>query len=287
MNKLDAQARSQILHLLCEGNSIRGVTRITGVSKTTVAKLVVDAGSAAAWYQDRVLQDLNCKQIQADETWGFAGLKQANTPKEKRRAGEAGDAWLWIALDPQTKLVVTWLVSNRSGEAAFEFIDDGARRVAGRIQLTTDSYRPYAGAVQEAFGYDIDHAQVVKLFGAVPEVFKGVYSPAECIGQRKERMWGNPNRETVSTSRVERNNLNVRMHQRRMTWLTNAFSKKMANHAHAMALHFLYYNFVRIHKTLRVAPAMAAGVTNRLWEIGDIVTVLESWEQSADARQAA
>jgi IS1 family transposase len=242
----------------------------------------VDAGSAAAWYQDRVLQNLSCKQIQADETWGFVGSKAANTPKQKRRTGEAGDAWLWIALDPQSKLVVTWLVSDRSGQAALEFIDDLESRLAGRIQLTTDSYRPYAGAVQEAFGYDVDYAQVVKLFGAVPEAFKGLYSPAQCIGQRKERMWGNPDRATTSTSHVERNNLNVRMHQRRMTRLTNAFSKKMANHAHAMALHFLYYNFVRIHKTLRVTPAMAAGVTDRLWEMSDMVGVLEAWEARED-----
>lgn len=278
MNKLDPKARAQVLHLLCEGNSIRAVTRITGVSKTTVTKLVVDAGSAAAWYQDRVLQNLPCKQIQADETWGFVGSKAANTSKEKRKAGVAGDAWLWIALDPQTKLVVTWLVSDRSGQAALEFIDDLESRLSGRIQLTTDSYRPYAGAVQEAFGYDVDYAQVVKLFGAVPEAFKGLYSPAQCIGQRKERICGNPVRAAASTSHVERNNLNVRMHQRRMTRLTNAFSKKMENHAHAMALHFLYYNFVRIHKTLRVTPAMAAGVTDRLWEMSDMVGVLEAWE---------
>src|SRR5437588_8350292 len=146
MNRLDQAARAAILHLLCEGNSIRATTRLTGASKTTVTKLVVDAGSAAAWYQDRVLQNLPCKQIQADETWGFVGSKIANTSKEKRRAGEAGDAWLWIALDPQTKLVVTWLVSDRSGQAALEFIDDLESRLAGRIQLTTDSYRPYAGA---------------------------------------------------------------------------------------------------------------------------------------------
>ena len=281
MNKLDAAARAQVLHLLCEGNSIRAVTRITGVSKTTVTKLVVDAGSAAAWYQDRVLQNLPCKQIQADETWGFVGSKMANTSKEKRMYREAGDAWLWIAIDPQTKLVVTWLVSDRSGQAALEFMDDLESRLSGRIQLTTDAHTAYVGAVEEAFGYDIDYAQVVKLFGAVPEAFKGVYSPAQCIGQRKKRMWGNPDRAVTSTSHVERNNLNVRMHQRRMTRLTNAFSKKMANHAHAMALHFLYYNFVRIHKTLRMTPAMAAGVTNRLWEMSDIVGVLEAWEITA------
>lgn len=258
------------------------MTRLTGVSKTTVTKLLVDAGGAAAWYQDRVLQNLSCKRIQADETWGFVGSKAANTSKEKRQSGEAGDAWLWIALDPQTKLVVTWLVSDRSGQAALEFIDDLESRLAGRIQLTTDSYRPYEGAVHEAFGYDVGYAQVVKLFGAVPEAFKGVYSPAKCIGQRKERMWGNPDRAATSTSHVERNNLNVRMYQRRMTRLTNAFSKKMENHAHAMALHFLYYNFVRVHKTLRATPAMAAGVTDRLWEMSDMVGVLEAWESAPD-----
>ncbi len=287
MNKLDAKARAQVLHLLCEGNSIRAVTRITGVSKTTVTKLVVDAGSAAAWYQDRVLQNLSCKQIQADETWSFVGSKAANTSKEKRRTDEAGDAWLWIALDPQTKLVVTWLVSNRSGQAYLEFMDDLQSRLTGRNQLTAESYCPYAPAVQEAFGYDVDYGQVVKLFGAVPEQWKGVYSPAQCIGQRKHRISGNPEYSTTSTSHAERDNLNLRMHQRRMTRLTNAFSKKMANHAHAMALHFLYYNFVRIHKTLRVTPAMAAGVSNRLWEMTDVVAMLETWEAMQSRQQAA
>lgn len=284
MKRLNSDARARCLHALCEGSSIRAVSRMTGVSKTTLLKLIEDAGSAAAWYQDRVLQNLNCKFIQADEAWGFCGSKAANTSPEKIKAKEAGDVWLWIALDPETKLVVNWYVGDRSGRAALAFIDDLERRLARRIQLTTDSYRPYAGAVQEVFGHDIDYGQVVKLFGKVPEAFKGVYSPAQCIGQRKQRIAGNPDRATTSTSHVERNNLNVRMHSRRMTRLTNAHSKKMANHAHAMALHFLYYNFVRQHATLRVSPAMAAGVSSRLWEMKDVVTLIETWE-TMQARQ--
>jgi IS1 family transposase len=285
MNKLDPKARATILHLLCEGNSIRAVTRLTGASKTTVTKLVVDAGKAASWYQDRVFHNLPCKRLQLDEVWGFVGAKAKNADPHKKAAGEQGDAWLWVATCADTKLVPSWLVGGRDGDTAVVFTDDLQARLANRVQITSDGHKAYLEAIATTFGGDVDYAMLVKIYGPSSEYGQGRYSPAECIGARKERIEGNPDPKHVSTSYAERNNLNVRMHSRRMTRLTNAFSKKMENHAHAMALHFLYYNFVRIHKTLKVTPAMAAGVTSRLWEMGDIVTVLESWEQS-DALQA-
>jgi IS1 family transposase len=278
MNKLDREARARILHLLCEGNSIRAVTRLTGASKTTVTKLVVDAGCAAAWYQDRVFQNLTCRRIQVDEVWGFVGAKAKNADPRLKSAGQAGDVWLWVATDAATKLVPSFLVGGRDSDSAMIFMDDLASRLANRVQLTSDGHKAYLEAVEGAFGGDVDYAMLVKLYGASPESAIGRYSPAECIGCRKERIEGDPDPKHVSTSFAERNNLNVRMHSRRMTRLTNAFSKKVANHGHAMALHFLYYNFVRVHKTLRMSPAMAAGVTKRLWEIGDVVNVLENWE---------
>jgi IS1 family transposase len=243
-----------------------------------VSKLVVDAGQAAAWYQDRVFQSLACKRLQVDEIWGFVGAKEKNANPAKKAAGEAGDAWLWLATDADTKLVPCWHVGTRDGEAAMEFIDDLASRLANRVQLTTDGHKAYLYAVDAAFGGEVDLAQLVKLYGATPESAKGRYSPAECTGIIKTRVSGDPDMKHVSTSYAERNNLNIRMHSRRMTRLTNAFSKKMENHAHAMSLHFLYYNFVRIHKTLKVTPAMAAGVTDHLWEVADMVGVLEAWE---------
>ncbi len=280
MNKLDQAQRAKIIHLLCEGMSIRAITRLTGISKTTVSKLVVDAGQAAAWYQDRVFQSLNCKRLQIDEIWGFVAAKQKNVAAMKRPQADAGDAWLWVATDADTKLVPCWHVGTRDGDAAMEFIDDLASRLANRVQITTDGHKAYLDAIDTAFGGEVDYAMLVKLYGPAPEAAQGRYSPSECIGAVKTRISGNPARKHVSTSYAERNNLNIRMHSRRMTRLTNAFSKKMENHAHAMALHFLYYNFVRIHKTLRVTPAMAAGVTDRLWEVADMVKVLEAWEAS-------
>lgn len=277
MKRLNQEQRSRVLHSLMEGMSIRATTRITGVSKTTILKLIEDAGRAAAWYQDRVFQNLNCRRIEADEIWGFVGSKALNTSAEKKATGEAGDCWVWIATCADTKLVPTWLVGNREGECALRFLTDLSERLSHKIQLTTDGHRVYAEAVEEAFGGDIDYAQVIKLFGPSKTV-EGRYSPPACIGARKEHVTGRPDTKYVSTSHAERNNLNVRMRSRRMTRLTNAFSKKVENHAHAMALHFLYYNFVRVHQTLKVSPAMAAGVTKRLWEMKDVVEMLEAWE---------
>jgi IS1 family transposase len=265
------------MHCLMEGSSIRATARMIGVSKTTILKLVEDAGQAATWYQDRVFQNLNSKRIQGDEIWGFVGAKQKNVATAKRKDMAYGDAWLWIATDADTKLVPSWLVGGRDSDYAMAFMDDLRSRLANRIQLTSDGHKAYLEAVEGAFGGDIDYAMLVKMYGAAPEGEKR-YSPAECIGARKERIEGSPDPKHISTSFAERNNLNVRMHSRRMTRLTNGFSKKIENHAHAMALHFLYYNFVRIHQTLKTSPAMAAGVTKRLWEMSDVVDMLEAWE---------
>lgn len=275
MNKLPAEVRSRVLHLLCEGQSIRAVTRLTGASKNTVTKLLVDTGRACSEYQDRVFMNLPCKRLQVDEVWSFVYAKESNVPSEKR--GEAGDVWTWTALDADTKLMPSWYVGNRDTESAKIFMDDLAKRLANRVQLTTDGHRPYLEAVDSAFGADIDYAMLVKLYAKQPDGSRR-YSPADCIGTKKKRIEGKPDPKHVSTSFAERQNLNIRMHTRRFTRLTNAFSKKIENHAYSVALFAMYYNFVRIHQTLRVTPAIAAGVTDRLWEIGDIVKVVEEYE---------
>jgi IS1 family transposase len=282
MNKLDREARARILHLLCEGNSIRAVTRLTGSSKKAVSRLMVDAGQACAWYQDRVFRNLTCKRIQVDEIWAFVYAKQKNVPTAKRQDLAYGDVWTWTAIDADTKLIPSWYIGGRDSENAKAFMNDLASRLANRVQLTSDGHKAYLEAVEGAFGADVDYAMLVKLYGPSPDGARR-YSPAECIGAVKTRIEGNPDPDHVSTSYAERSNLNVRMHTRRFTRLTNAFPKKVENHAHSVALFAMYYNFVRIHKTLRTTPAMAANVTRRLWEIGDIVDVLEAWECSGNA----
>jgi IS1 family transposase len=281
MNKLDHEARARILHLLCEGNSIRAVTRLTGASKKAVGKLLVDAGQACFWYQDRVFRNLTCKRIQVDEIWAFVHCKQKNVAKAKSAPAGAGDVWTWTAIDADTKLIPSWLVGGRDSEYAMAFMDDLRARLANRVQLTTDGHKAYLEAVEGAFGGDIAYAMLIKIYGPSSELTKGRYSPAECIGARKERIEGNPDPKYISTSFAERSNLSVRMHTRRFTRLTNAFSKKVENHSLSVALFAMYYNFVRIHQTLKMTPAMAAGVTKRLWEIGnivDVLEVLEAWE---------
>lgn len=284
MNKLDHEARAQILHLLCEGSSIRAVTRLTGASKNTVVKLMIDAGKACAAYHDEHVRNLKTRRCQVDEIWSFTYAKQKNVAKAKTAPVGAGDTWTWTAIDAESKLMISWLVGGRDSRYAIAFMDDLRSRLANRVQLTSDGHKAYLEAVEGAFGGDVDYAQLVKLYGASPESAKGRYSPAECIGARKERIEGNPDPRHVSTSYAERQNLNMRMHMRRFTRLTNAFSKKVENHAHNVALFTTYYNFVRIHKTLRVTPAMAAGVTDRLWEIGDIVALLDASEALSEKR---
>ena len=284
MRKLDPKARAQILHLLCEGQSIRAVTRITGASKNTVTKLLIDAGKACMAYHDANVRDVKAKRVQVDEIWSFTYAKSKNVPTAKAAPDGAGDTWTWTAIDADSKLIVSYLIGGRDGECAMWFMDDLRSRLATRVQLTSDGHKAYLEAVEGAFDSDIDYAMLVKMYGAAPETAKGRYSPAECVGARKERIEDDPDPKHVSTSYAERNNLTMRMHLRRFTRLTNAFSKKVENHAYAVALHMMYYNFVRIHSKLRMTSAMAAGVSDRLWEIGDIVKLVVAAEPKPGQR---
>jgi IS1 family transposase len=280
MNKLPAATRVQVLSMLCEGSSMRAITRVTGVSLNTVTKLLIDAGKACAAYHDEHVRGVKATRIQCDEVWAFCYSKQKNVATAKAAPEGAGDVWTWTALEASSKLLVSYMIGGRDSEYAMALMDDLRSRLATRVQLTTDGHRAYLNAVEEAFGDDIDYAQLIKLYGDAPEAFKGRYSPADCIGAKKERITGNPDKAHVSTSYVERSNLSIRMHMRRFTRLTNAHSKKFENHAWAVALHATFYNFVRIHSTIRMSPAMAAGISERLWEMSDIVALI-------DAREAA
>lgn len=284
MNKLPAETRAQILHLLCEGQSIRAITRVTGASKNTVTKLLIGAGKACMAYHDANVRDVKAQRVQCDEIWTFTYAKQRNVPSAKAAPEGAGDTWTWTAIDADSKLIVSYLVGTRDADAAMMFMDDVAKRLANRVQLTTDGHHAYFDAVDRAFGGEIDYGILVKLYGASQEGARGRYSPAQCTGARRDVMQGNPDRAHVSTSFVERNNLTMRMHMRRFTRLTNAFSKKVENHAYAVALHMMYYNFVKMHSKLRMSPAMAAGVSDRLWEIGDIVKLVEDAEAKPGKR---
>lgn len=277
MNKLTIEERAKILHLLCEGMSIRAITRLTGASKNTVSKLLVDAGKACAAYHDANVRNVKAARVQVDEIWSFTYAKQKNVASAKDAPEGAGDTWTWTAIDADSKMILSYLVGGRDSEYAMEFMDDLASRLAHRVQLTSDGHKAYLEAVEGAFGCDVDYAQLVKMYGPTITA-PGRYSPAECTGIRKRTVEGRPDADHVSTSYVERQNLTMRMHMRRFTRLTNAFSKKVENHAHAVALHMMYYNFVRVHKTLRVTPAMEAGFTHRLWDIADIAMLVEEAE---------
>jgi len=274
MNRLPLEKRVQILGMLVEGMSLRATSRLVGVSINTVTKLLVDVGTACQRYHDEHVRNLNCKRVQVDEIWSFCYAKQKNVPTAKAAPSSAGDTWTWVALDADSKLAVSWLIGGRDAEYANVFMDDVAQRLASRVQLTSDGHAAYLDAVRGAFGTNIDFATLIKLYGQAPDAVKR-YSPPTCVGMRKENWSGNPDPKHISTSYVERQNLTMRMHMRRFTRLTNAFSKKVENHAHAVAIHFMFYNFARIHKTLRVSPAMAAGVTDRLWDIADIVRLTD------------
>lgn len=277
MNKLPSALRAQIIGMMVEGVSIRSITRLTGVSKNTVAKLLVDAGQACAAFHDQAVRGVTSKRIQVDEIWSFVYAKQKNVAKAKAAPDGAGDIWTWTALDADHKLIISWLVGNRDGECALALMDDLRTRLANRVQLTTDGHKAYLNAVEESFGADVDYAMLVKIYGQTSEGQRR-YSPPECIGCERTTVTGSPDQKHISTSYVERQNLNIRMGTRRFTRLTNAFSKKAENHAHALAIYFVHYNFVRIHKTLRVTPAMAAGVSDRLFELTDMVRIVDEWE---------
>ena len=286
MNKLPASERAHILQLLCEGMAIRAVARVTGKSKNTITKLLIDAGKVLGAYQDRVFVDLKTTKVQVDEIWSFTYAKQKNVPTAKAAPEGAGDTWTWTAIDADSKLVMSWLVGGRDSDYAMAFMDDLRGRLANRVQLTSDGHRSYLEAVEGAFGGDVDYAQLIKIYGKSPETAKGRYSPADCTGIKKNRVEGDPDIKHISTSYVERQNLTMRMHMRRFTRLTNGFSKKVENHAHSVALHFMYYNFVKQHKSLGgISPAMAAGVTDKLWEMKDVVALIEAEEAKAPKKR--
>jgi IS1 family transposase len=287
MNRLSAEKRTQILGMMAEGASIRAICRMTGASKNTVAKLLVDAGTAFAEYQHKTLRNLKSRRVQCDEIWSFVGMKEKQAKRKAHRPADVGDVWTWTAIDADTKLIPCWFVGGRDGGAAYEFMSDLQDRLTNRVQLTTDGHKAYLDAVDSTFGIGIDYAMLVKIYGEDPSAEKR-YSPAMCIGAEQHVVSGNPDPAHISTSYVERQNLSMRMGMRRFTRLTNAFSKKLENHIHAIAIYFMHYNFVRIHQTLRVTPAMEAkmigpdgkekAVTDHLWTLVDMVAVLDEWE---------
>ena len=278
-NVLKNEKRVQVVKCLVEGNSIRATVRMTGVAKNTVAKLLVDLGSACSEYQNEIMRDLPCQRVQADEIWAYCYSKAKNVPEEHKDTFGYGDVWTWTAIDADTKLVPCWLVGERTYEDAAAFISDLADRLANRVQLTTDGFHPYLYAVRDAFGGEIDYAMLRKLYGADPKADKTKYSPAKCIGIERQIKSGRPEYEHISTSYVERQNLTMRMGMRRFTRLTNAFSKKVENLAAAVSLHFMYYNFARKHQTLKgQTPAMAAGIADHVWSVEEIIGLLEAYE---------
>lgn len=270
MNRLSIEKRTQIVSALVEGNSLRSVVRMTGAAMNTLLKLLTDVGEACAAYHDATLRNLPCKRIQCDEVWQFCYSKAKNVPMEKQGQFGYGDVWTWIALDADTKLVPCYAIGDRSAGTAYAFMRDLASRLTRRVQLTTDGHRAYLSAVEDTFGAEIDYAMLIKLYGTDNEQDVR-YSPAECMGCEPVAVTGNPDPNHISTSFVERQNLTMRMSMRRFTRLTNAFSKKVENLEYAVALHYMWYNFARVHKTLRVTPAMEAGISDHVWSIEEIV----------------
>jgi IS1 family transposase len=273
MNTLNKTKRAQLISVLVEGNSLRATARICDVAFNTVLKFVPEIGQACAEYQDKAFLNLKCKRIQCDEIWSFCYAKQKNLPEDKQGIFGYGDVWTWVAMDAETKLVPSFMVGRRDAQTAKIFTDDLASRLANRVQLTTDGNKVYLEAIEGAFGCNVDYAMLVKTYELSQEETR--YSPAWCTGCKGTPITGNPVRQHISTSFIERQNLSMRMGMRRFTRLTNAFSKKIENHAFHLALHYMYYNFVRIHKTLRMTPAMKAAVTDHLWSVEEIAGLLK------------
>jgi IS1 family transposase len=276
MNKLNTKERARILACLVEGNSIRATVRMTGYAKNTIVKLLAEVGAACAESHDRLVRNLTCKRVQADEIWSFIYSKQANVRKAKAAPFDAGDAWTWTGMCADSKLMIAYAVGDRTAGMAHAFVFDVASRLKNRIQLTTDGNRLYVHAVEGAFGGDVDYAVLEKVYGKHSIEGQRRYSPPECIGVKVIPQWGEPDPAHISTSFVERQNLTMRMSMRRFTRLTNGFSKKMENHYYAVALHFMYYNFCRIHQTLRVTPAMEAGISDHVWSLEEIAALTET-----------
>jgi IS1 family transposase len=279
MNKLDRKARAQILGMMVEGMSMQSITRLTGASKNTVARLLKDAGEALTAYHDANVRNVKAKRVQCDEIWSFCAMKEKNVPASLKGTLGLGDVYTWTAIDPESKLIASWLVGRRDAEYGKVFIEDLASRLANRVQLTTDGHKAYVSAVEGVFGADVDYAMLVKIYGpAQGAAQERRYSPAECCGAIKETVCGNPDENHFSTSHVERQNLSMRMGMRRFTRLTTGFSKKVENHEYALAIYFMHYNFVRTHQSLRVTPAMAAGVSDKLWSLDDLVALIAASE---------
>jgi IS1 family transposase len=280
MNRLPILKRAQILSLLCEGSSMRSVSRIVDVSINTVTRELVLAGKACAAFHDRTVRNVKSKRVQCDEIWSFVGMKEkAAKRKGSERPANVGDVWTWTGIDADNKLIVSWLVGARDAGAAYEFMSDLESRLANRVQLTTDGHSAYLSAVEDTFGYmGVDYAMLVKLYGPDPNEDERRYSPAKCIGCEERKVFGHPDPDHISTSYVERSNLTLRTFNRRFTRLVLAFSKKLENHCHMIALYTVWYNFVKMHKTLRMTPAMAAGICDQLWTIEKIVELVDEWE---------
>jgi IS1 family transposase len=278
MNRLSTEKRRQVIASLVEGNSIRATVRMTGVAKNTVVKLLVDMGTVCSIHQDRAMRDLTCERIQCDEIWAFCYSKNRNVPDGKKGQFGYGDVWTWVGMDADTKLVASYRIGSRGTEDASEFMRDLAGRMKHRVQLTTDGYHPYLHAVPSAFKDDIDYAMLVKVYGTATKEEQRRYSPAVCLGEFKQPKIGSPDHQHISTSYVERQNLTMRMGMRRFTRLTNAFSKKVENLTAAVSLHFMHYNFCRVHQTLGTTPAVAAGVTDHVWKLDELIGLLEAAE---------
>ncbi|MFI5109459.1 MAG: IS1 family transposase [Terriglobales bacterium] len=275
MNRLSSNERTRVVAALVEGNSIRSTSRMTGIARNTVTKLLVDLGIACMKFHDENVKNVRVRRLQCDEIWAYVGAKARNVSIEKKEIGW-GDVWTWTAIDADTKLCVSYLVGGRGADWAMDFMQDCARRIRGRVQITTDGHRVYVDAVEGAFGMDCDYAQLQKIYGAPSDEEQRRYSPATCIGCDMKVVSGNPDPQHVSTSFVERQNLTMRMSMRRFTRLTNAFSKKLENHAYAVAVHFMHYNYVRIHSSLRVTPAMEANLSDHAWSLDELVALVSN-----------
>ena len=269
MNRLNPKERAHIVGCLVEGNSMRATSRLCDVSINTVTKLLLDVGTACDIYQNEKLRNLPCKKVQCDEIWTFTGMKEAQVPEDQKGDLGIGDTYTWVGIDPESKLVVSWEVGKRNAKTAQRFIDDLAGRLANRVTLATDGFHPYVMAVEKTFGGEIDYGMLVKIYGATGERERR-YSPPECIGTHKHRIAGDPDPKDISTSHIERQNLTMRMQMRRYTRLTNAFSRKLYNHCCAVALHYMFYNYARIHKSLRVTPAMQIGLADHVWSLEEV-----------------
>jgi IS1 family transposase len=280
MNRLSFEKRRQIIHLMVEGNGINAISRLTGASKVTILRLLEQAGQACMAHHDRAVRGVKANRVECDEIWSFNYCKKANLAKAKAAPEGAGDVWTWTAIDADSKLIVSYLIGNRDADCAQDFMHDVADRLANRVQLTTDGHAAYLNAVVGAFGIDVDYAQLVKHYGPTAGVSgpERKYSPGECCGISKRRIMGRPYKALVSTSYVEKHNQTMRQHMKRFARLTAAHSKKLENHVHMVALYTCWYNFARINSAVRMSPAMACGLEQRLWDIGDIVKLVEEWE---------